>query len=1249
VSARGGSDSRASDAAGPETRAAAAGAAGGDRPSADPAAASGAAARSAADTEARRMAVRRFDGCVALEAGAGTGKTAVLVSRIVAWCLGPGWARAAAARPGEPEERLARRVLSGVVAITFTEAAAAEMALRVGQALRALERGARPVGLEAGDVPPAELAAPRARSLLAALDALVAQSIHAFCRRLLAAHPLEAGLHPRFEVDGDGAGRRAAVREVLRREVAAAFAAGPENDLARFCLHDAGAAALEDVLAALLEQGVEPALFADDPFAPARCGRLLGALHGALAALVDADAGRAASLPARQKAPEVLQAARHALAAAAAAPPSAAGLAALAAQLREAFPPGRLQRVAAWGRGRFTGGEEEAFADAVPSLRAAAAALHPLLAHAAALEPARLQRACRVVGPLLAAARARLAEEGLVPFAQLLTAARDLLARHPEIAAEERRRIDQLLVDEFQDTDPIQCDIVARLALEGPAPERPGLFLVGDPKQSIYGWRSADLAAYEAFLRRALGGARPLVLSVNRRSPAAILDEVERVVAPVMREEAGVQPRFEALLEDPGRDVPPAASPVEVWAWIDADDVAAHGRSTLAAGEARRLEAEEVARDLRRLHQQEGVAYGACAVLVRAAREIEAVLDALREADVPFAVESDRADFARREIVDAAALVRAVLDPNDALALVAWLRSPAVGVPDAAWRPLWERGLPRLARALYGWDETARAGVEAAVRAAGADVRAAASGVAPPAGFEDALVAALADLALLRESFDRDAPDRFVERLRRVTLLEASEAARPLGAHRLARLDRFLRELLGWLESGAADATAVTRALREASERAPDPWEGTPRSPLGDAVRVMTIHKAKGLDFDHVYLLAVDKAPGPQGGGHTEVCRADEPAEYRLFGACTPGFHALAARRAQRGRAEEVRTLYVALTRARCRVVVSGRLARAPVPLDEARSHADLLAHRRGGRPDPAVEPARASQAGVADLAWDGVRWRFPLLEPRAGGAPPGAGARGRRAACASPAEIEAAAARLAALGREAAARAARPRTRGAAPDGEGEGEGEAAAAAPDARAPGPAAGARAAPRREVARAVGSAVHAVLETLDLGVPRDEARARADAGVERRLEAARLGPAAAHARAQVRRVLDGFFDGPLHAALVGLGPHVVARELPILLAPGPADGPDAPVGCWSGVADLVYRDPTTGEVVVADYKTDRAAGEGGPPAPRYRAQGLVYARAVQAALGLAALPRFELWWLASGKVERVPLEDGPAEV
>ena len=1194
-----------------------------------------------ADRRAREEAQRRFAGCLVLEAGAGTGKTTVLVSRAVAWCLGPGWARASQAlgETGEAEdEKIARRVLSRVVAITFTEAAAAEMEQRIGGALREIEGGKLPIGLQPEGLPPEAARAGRARSLVAALDQLVVQSIHAFCRRLLAAHPLEASLHPRFEVDGDGAGQRRIVREVLQEHVALAFAAGGESDLARLCLEDASAAELESGLLRLVEEGAPPELFDVEVHTPKRVGSLLAELALALRGLVAAEGGRLASLPRSQKAHAVLEGARDALAAAEAAASDAEGLATLAALVFAAWSDDRLDRLRAWAKGDFTKSEAERLGAAAEGFGESARRLRPLLRHVASLDPPKLERARRQLAALLRAVNGRLRAEGLVPFATLLGAAQELLSKRSDVAAAERRKIDQLLVDEFQDTDPVQCRIIRSLALEGPAEERPGLFLVGDPKQSIYGWRSADLGAYDGFLAQVLGGGSPLRLSINRRSPAAILAEVERAVADRMEPERGVQPRFEPLVADPERPLGGPEWPVECWVT---------GERSLPVADSRALEAGALARDLRRLYEDELARgeeprWGRCAVLLRASSDLDEYLEALRGAGIPYAVESDRSYYQRREVQGASALVRAIVDPSDTLALVALLRSPWVGVPDAAWMPLWARELPRLAAALHGSGDPRLAEAASAVREAARALPEGIPGLAALAGWEESLVAALHDLAALRAAFEEETPDRFVERLRRVMLPEASEAARFEGGHRLGNLERFFRELSAWLEEGLADAAGVARHLREAAARPPDPFEGPPRSPEGDAVRVMTVHKAKGLDFDHVYLLGIEKETGGRGEP-LRVCRGDEAKEYELFGAATPGFHDLEAERAHKSAAEQVRTLYVALTRARRRLVVSGRWKSAGEAAATARSFADLLALRRGGLPDFASELARAAAEGGSDLVAGDVRWRFPALE----GAEPPRAAGDRAAEAERRAAARAASERLAELGGAAARRMARRRSRGAAAEKDAEHR-EARLEARFGAEGSEGAGLqlRGEAARDAALALGGAVHAALEALDPGAPPAEARQRAEAVLEASLRE-ELGEAAEPALARGRELLGRFFEGRLFARLAGLGESLLARELPVLLAPD-GDAPEAPVGFWSGAIDLLYFDAGSGEYVVADYKTDRVeAGKARATAERYRSQGGVYARAVQRALGLPEPPRFELWFLFSGEIVALPPGEEPA--
>src|SRR5947199_285054 len=163
------------------------------------------------DRAARRAAQTRFDVPLVLQAGAGTGKTTTLIGRLLAWTLGEGWERAArrlsersTGRPrDEGPDRVAAEALGRVVAITFTEAAAAEMAGRAARELASLASGAEaPDWLEASLLPPNPERARRARALLGTLDHLAVRTIHAFCRGLLADHPLAARVHrliaPRF-------------------------------------------------------------------------------------------------------------------------------------------------------------------------------------------------------------------------------------------------------------------------------------------------------------------------------------------------------------------------------------------------------------------------------------------------------------------------------------------------------------------------------------------------------------------------------------------------------------------------------------------------------------------------------------------------------------------------------------------------------------------------------------------------------------------------------------------------------------------------------------------------------------------------------------------------------------------------------------------------------------------------------------------------------------------------------------------
>lgn len=1205
------------------------------------------------DRQARRLAQTEFRRPLVLEAGAGTGKTTTLVARVLAWCLGPGWEAKAAAEgesrsPATPE-KIAAAVLQGVVAITFTEAAAAEMAEGVGKRLAEVAAGATPIGLLPEALPAAPAPVERARALLGALDHLAVRTIHSFCRSLLSRYPLEAGLHPQLTVDADGFHLDRAVHEAVERAVRRLYREEPSAedvgslpDLLVLAGRGLGPSAVAEAVTRLAQEGISPDDLALDPLGPEPITAFRRRLEGSLttftaAAVPLGDVGGRSKIPA-----EVLDAAvttTSRLEAWQEATPEALQL--FVEEVRELWPENLQKRLADWSRGSFNQGETAAVGEAAGAVADSSLALRSLLQHLLSLDPALLQAARRTVGPLLATVKADLRRHGVLTFADLLSEARRLVTEVPAVRRQVRAGMDQLLVDEFQDTDPVQCALVAALGLGGEEKERPGLFLVGDPKQSIYGWRSADLRAYDDFLGQVkeIGG-EVYVLAENFRSVPAILEEVQRVVEPVMHEEAGRQPRFQPLfpcerLAGEAGFRRGGSRPVERWVSWHPNSLQRSRGSTLAH-EAVEVEAKALAADLRRLHDEEGVPWGSVAVLLRSAGQLDDYLEELRRAGIPFAVGRTKQYYRRREIIEAAALVRTVLDPGDQLALVTLLRSPMVGVPDAALLPLWQGGLARL------MTDPDSAAVGRLARTVAQDLKGLSPEEAPGldrvAGWPQALEAAAQHLGILRRLHREEPAAVFVDALRSLFLQEVLESARYLGRYRLANLQHFFRQLLDSMEEGR-DLPAVLRLLRRSVAAGEDAEEGQPGREGQDAVQVLTIHGAKGLGFPHVYLVQAHKASqrgrvDPTAAGHVEG-----RFEYRLLGFPTLGNDLLEEERRAVAEAEQVRLLYVALTRAKERLVLAG---------DWSRGGSKAAAGTLLGLVEETLSAPEALEAaftgegtGAASLEEGDARWLLAATV-RAAEKPEEA-----------PEEPEAG--RLAedvALLRQDRARARERQERkwsGAASAQAHEKLEEALEAemgetppvpvpekVPEATTSGdPSA-------RRIALATGSLVHRALEELDLA-------ALENGGGEAALEA-QIGDLpgyleagwqltedeeeqAVEAAAGLLKDLEG---SALLERLAEIAPGILARELPVLLPP---PGESGPVGYVSGLVDLLYRDPADGTVVVADFKTDDVAHEEALQrrTAAYARQGQVYVRALRQAFRLPRDPRFELWFLRGDRV------------
>ncbi len=1120
------------------------------------------------DAEARRIARTVFDRPVALEAGAGTGKTTTLVARLVAWLVGPGWVDA-------------RSTLRGSVAITFTEAAAAEMHERLALALSALAGGVPPRGLPLSELPPE--AVERAAALRDALEQPIAITIHSFARGLLARFPLEAGLQPGFTVDADGRDRERIVRELVEETLADVLAHDLDPRWAELFREHVAPQDLGPVLLGLCSAGASEHDLAAPRYDAAGIARwkeeLGAALAAALAPLAPCAGARNNTGPTYAMLEQLAQALRDF----AGRTPQELGR--WIASVEPLCAKNLLKKLGEWGRGEFGKNEQKLLGGAEALAAPACAALHAQLRIRLAERPQLFEYARELLQPLLGEVRRRLRDANVLGFQDLLREARELL-RNARVRRALQAEIRHLCVDEFQDTDALQCELIEALALDRDAPVRPALFLVGDPKQSIYAWRNADLAAYEGFLRQL--GSVPEQLTRNYRSTAAVLAAVAHWVGPRMLAEAGLQPRFEPL--EPEREDAPTAPALEFWIPWDTAAAAELARHKTPARRAQQIESAMLVADLE-ARAGEGVPWKELAVLVRSRSHIPGVLEALRARGIPHEVSGDRSYYRRREIVDALSWIAAAIDPRDTIALLGALRSSACGLPDAALPALWAEGFPGHAGKLDGLEPQALAALEKCVRTAARSVPLEVGGRALPEGWVESLLDALATLHALRGALATRTLAEFFELLRQRTLLEASEAARYQGDWRTQNLARLFQRLERWLEEQHGDLEQLLALVREDLAQEREQETARPEELESDAVRVLTIHGAKGLEFRHVYLLGL--ARGQKHGERRafEFARSPEGAECVLFGIPGPRWHAHAARIERVRAAEEVRTLYVAMTRAKDRLVLSGKWPAAPPELAPTRpSLLQLLLE--------SADPEWYAAAATGELPREeDLLLRLPSarelgeLEPRE-----------PAAEREQPAVLDAAGA----LARREAAVLQAARRWSASPshleadDDEGE-----------LRASG----------RTLGREAGSALHRALERWDFSAdPRAE--------VER---LARLEP-------EARALLERFAAGPLLARFLDAGRRLVARELAFVAAPGESGASCA----LSGSMDLVHRDEA-GRLVIVDYKSDALEGAQALEqrvahhAPQLRA----YARALASALPHEPPPRAELWFLQLGEVRTIP--------
>ncbi len=1081
------------------------------------------------DLTARERVASDLDHTLFVEAGAGSGKTRSLVDRVVA-LVRSGFA------------------MREIAAITFTEKAAAELRDRIRHRLADEHRAAAPDDTTF-------------RTALEQVDAAAISTLHAFAQRILTEHPIEARLPPDVAVLDEVASQ--VEFEDRWRQFRDRLLADPQLERTVLLAMSAGIT-LDDVRHLASVMGDNWDLVADkqrlpwDRAQPPRCdaSEIVADIEGLVADCSECTDGDD-RLYALLTGP-IADHARHL---------RAASDEYEVLELLRADRPSFRTRAGRKGNWRNKA-EIVARVAAIGEARAT-------LATEVALSSLR-RIALEVADFTLAAAQERRAA-GRLEFHDLLVMARDLLRDSEHgIAVRHalRRRYRRLLLDEFQDTDPIQVDLAVLIASDDPdasavtwaeASVEPGrLFFVGDPKQSIYRFRRADI---DVFLRARDTLGDPVVsLTTNFRATPPVIAWVNHVFDSLIRHEPGSQPEYVPLAAAPTRGRPTAGPPVLLLGHEHPDDPSAE--------RLRELEAADVAdtvlatrgwtvgeRSIDGTERWRPAGLGDVTILLPARTSLQALERALDERGIPYRAETSSLVYATREIRELLAAARALADPTDQLALVTALRSPlfACGDDDLVTYRLEHRG---------AWS-----------------LRAPPRDDLPP---DHPVVAALAYLRTLHEQLPWMAPSEVLDRLvRDRRLFELAYAhGRPRDLWRRLRfvIDQArawstaeagtLRQYVEWARMQASETTRVAETILPETD--------------DDSVRIMTIHASKGLEFPIAILSGMTTLPRSR---YTRVQVSFPPGQamgLRVGSSLmTPEFEDFQPIDEQMDFHERMRLLYVACTRARDHLVVSVHRKQRQASSDARSTNAELVcraadgANHRHGPPDSAATPGPAPPAPSAALSappsaagWEAEHIRILAASTR------------RRSVGATDVALAAAEG----LDDETVAGAdKRPRDLDLAPWQKG----------------------------RYGTAIGRAVHAVLQTVDLasgeGLAAAAAAQTAAEGVIGREET-------------VERLARAALSSPAVREAVGCPRW---RETFVATTVGDRT--------LEGYVDLLYR--TSAGLVVVDYKTASSSADLDARVERYRAQGGAYALTVEAATGERVARVVFVFLTPDGPVER----------
>ena len=744
------------------------------------------------DQEQRDEATTWVHGPVLVEAGAGTGKTTLLVERILHLIRSEG------VRLGE------------IAAITFTRKATAELKDRIRrEILSAVQEE------DAG-------AKERLQDALENIESARISTIHSFALNILRGFSVEAGLRPEVgDVDETEyeARRDAAWRDWLMEELN-----GNDRRLRDFLDLGFTVSDLEKIRDALLDM---PELREHFPrLNVASLDEIRASITETFAGWVDF--GKRHCSDESDKAFLELEKAENWL-------ESLLGLS-KTVLLRELWNPSvRMKKNVGsprkWGDSADEGRE---------NLKLFRAGYDRFLQDSAAIiAHEMLAGLVSIVRGFVESFEREMREAGVLSYQDILFLAAKLVRENPGARRRIRESIKHFLIDEFQDTDPLQVELIFLLTGESQdvadwreaRMDNARLFLVGDPKQSIYRFRRADIAIYHEVKERirALPSGRVLHIKENFRSTPGVVDFVNEAFSRVIRPEAGVQPPYVELIAHRESSNPGVFL---IQKQENGDGPEDGGR--MKEEERRKNEAACLAAAIRELVEErkleigEGdarrpVNYGDIAVLFRVRTGYRQFEDAFRGADVSFVSDGGHGFYDKFEVGAAISVLSAVVRPGDTLALAAALRSPLYGFSDVD-----------IARYFLKTHE-------------------------PPGELKEAV----REMHLLHNGKkDLSARSLLEEIYRRTQAFELFLASSG-GEQRVANLLKLLdmaHEFAGNGKRGVDAFAAHLEAQYDLGREAKEP-EAFLDTHEGRAVRFMTIHQAKGLEFPVVALADLEGRP----------------------------------------------------------------------------------------------------------------------------------------------------------------------------------------------------------------------------------------------------------------------------------------------------------------------------------------------------------------------------------------------------